>query len=64
MYTDMVITKLGGWDNKGPWYSHVEYDARGNGINVIPARSPKYTGRCEKHLYDKRVLELNPELMN
>lgn len=62
MVTDFVITKVGGRDERDLWYSHTDYDYRGNGLSVQVTRSPVYPGNCEKQYYDKRVLELNPTL--
>lgn len=62
MVTDFVITKVGGRDDRGHWYSHTEYDHLGNGLNVQITRSPVYQGSCNQHYYDKQVLALNPSL--
>lgn len=64
MVTDFTITKVGGRDERGLWYSHTDYDYKGNGLNVQITRSPIYQGSCDKHYYDKQVLDLNPTLKN
>lgn len=62
MVTDFVITKVGGLDHFGYWYSHTDYDHQGNGLSVQITRSPVYQGSCNQHYYDKQVLALNPSL--